>query len=225
MTPDDPRHGTTRGYHAGCHEACCRKAMARYEKAGRLARLNGGRAIPAIGAQRRIQALMRLGHTSEDIARAAGWSHRNQVLRILNGQRGRPTTWLERGTHQTICRVYDQLSMRLPEMDRYRRRASTLAERKGWAPPLAWDDIDDPAARPSGTSEPAGRKQYLDHAAIERRINGDRSVRVTADEAREIVRRLYRRGFGAKWIDDNLGIKAERYLKWSEFQSEIGGAA
>jgi hypothetical protein len=152
MSPDDDRHGTTRGYHAGCREACCRRAMARYEKEGRLARLRDGKAVPAIGAQRRIQALMRLGWTSHDIAREAGFRHRNHVFRILKGQKGRPCVWLQRETDKTVREVFDRLSMRLPEMTPWRARARALAERNGWPPPLAYEEgrIDDPNYVPVG---------------------------------------------------------------------------
>lgn len=155
LPPDDPRHGTTRGYHAGCHEACCRAAIARYEKEGRLARLRGGRAVPALGAQRRLQALMRLGWTSQDIADAAGWANRNHVLRILNGQKGKPTRWLERGTDTIARRVYTELCMTVPERTGYRIRTIKHAERNGWAPPLAWNDIDNPGEKPTGYTTPA----------------------------------------------------------------------
>lgn len=182
MKPDDPRHGTTRGYHAGCHDICCRAAMARYEKAGRLARLNGGRAVPAIGTQRRIQALMRLGWTSTDIATEAGWQHRNGVLRILNGQKGRPTRWVERKTADTIAAIYARLSMQTPEMTPTRARTRARAERLGYAPPLAWDDIDNPDEQPQGTRtlrttrerRPAGRhseQQPCERCGVVRWVN------------------------------------------------------
>ena len=150
MNHDDPRHGTTRGYHAGCREKCCLKARSRYEKEGRLARLNGGRAVPALGYQRRIQALMRLGWTSQAIADAGGWSNRNHVLRVLKGQKGKPTRYLQRPTAERIEAVYERLSMRLPEPSPTVNRCVRLAERNGWPPPLAWDDIDDPNEQPRG---------------------------------------------------------------------------
>lgn len=149
MSPQDERHGTTRGYHAGCRDACCRAAMARYEKAGRLARLRGGKAVPALGAQRRLQALMALGWSSHSIAVAAGVPHRNHVWRIIHGQKGKPTRWIQRSTHEWVCRVYDDLSMKLPD-GRYVARTRAYASRNSWPPPLCWDDIDDPNEQPRG---------------------------------------------------------------------------
>ena len=147
MTPDDPRHGSTRGYSAGCREACCKRAHALDVKLSRLRKVEGRpRAIPVQGTQRRIQALMAMGWTSQDIADAAGLCHRAKVTSILNGQKGRPAVWVTQSTRDRIAAVYDTLSMRLPDMTRGRQRTRTIAARKGYAPPLAWDDIDtDPA--------------------------------------------------------------------------------
>ena len=143
MTPDDPRHGSTRGYSAGCREACCKRAHALDVKLSRLRKVEGRpRAIPVQGTQRRIQALMAMGWTSHDIADAAGLCHRAKVTSILNGQKGRPAVWVTQSTRDRIAAVYDTLSMRLPDMTRGRQRTRTIAARKGYAPPLAWDDID-----------------------------------------------------------------------------------
>lgn len=161
MLASDPRHGTTRGFHAGCRCEPCRAARARYEKQSRWIRHNGGRrSVPVIGAQRRIQALMALGWTSEDIRQAAGWRHRNYVLRILEGQKGKPCRWLERHTHDTICAVFDQLCMVLPPDSPYRRRSATIARNKGYLPPLAWDDIDNDPAPADALTISQGRGNY-----------------------------------------------------------------
>lgn len=171
MTPDDPRHGTTRGWHQGCKCDPCRTARARYEKLTRWHRHNGiPRAIPALGAQRRIQALMALGWTSEDIRIAAGWHHRNAVLRILSGQNGRPCTWIERHTHKTVCDVFDQLCMTVPELTWYRKRSRTLALGKGYVVPLAWDDIDNDAAPHDAPAEPKVGRKGIDMAEFERLV-------------------------------------------------------
>ncbi len=151
LPDDDPRHGHMPGFNAGCRCERCRAACAKYQKKGRLHRLrNDPRAIPAVGSQRRIQALMCLGWSSSDIADAAGWTHRNQVFRILRGQKGRPCSWLRKQTAEKIVQVYAELSMRLPEMTPQRHRTVAYAKRYGYAPPLAWDDadLDDPNAKP-----------------------------------------------------------------------------
>lgn len=208
MTPEDPRHGSTKGYHAGCHQPCCLKAIARYEKAGRLARLNGGRAVPAIGAQRRLQALMRLGWTSTDIADAAGWSHRNHVFRIIKGQKGKPTTWLEKSTDATVRRVYELLSMSIPDPSPARARTRSLAAKKGYAPPLAWDNIDD-IDEGSTVTDDLGH-DAVDHAVVERVLAGD-MVPTTFAERVEITRRWEARGRSLNELERATGWKSDRY--------------
>lgn len=143
MTPTDPRHGQPRGYYAGCREECCRQAINRYQKETRLRMARGvTRKVPALGAQRRIQALMALGWTSTDIARGAGWPKREYVLRILHGQNGKPCRWLEIKTDARIREVYDRLSMTLAPETPWAIRTRKRAARLKYAPPLAWDDID-----------------------------------------------------------------------------------
>jgi len=215
MNADDSRHGTTRGYHAGCRDICCRRAIARYEKAGRLARLQGGRAVPALGSQRRIQALMRLGWTSSDIADAAGWTHRNQVFRILKGQKGRPCVWLQRSTAEAVRDVYERLSMSLPEPTPTRARTRAKAQRMGWAPPLAWDDIDDPNERPHVGTDRWGRTRAadIDEVVVARILAGDWRLSCTAAEKAAVV---------AAWEGSHnelarlTGWRVERYTKRSE---------
>jgi hypothetical protein len=208
----DPRHGTTAGYHAGCRQPCCRRAIAAYEKRGRLARLRGGRAVPAIGAQRRLQALMRLGWSSQRIAIEAGQAHRNHVLRILNGQKGKPTNWLQRDTDQWVRDVYDRLCMTVPD-DGYAARTRAFAERQGWAPPLAWDDIDNDAA-PVGKVRHGGFKDSVDEAMIDRVLRGgERPRKLTKAEAREVYRRALANGMTTYEIQTLYGLNLGRYSK------------
>ncbi|MET8746350.1 helix-turn-helix transcriptional regulator [Streptomyces sp. NPDC004728] len=97
--------------------------------------------VSACGATRRVRALYALGHFNREIALVAGVS-RHAVCYLASG------TWstLDVAADDGIRAAYDQLSMRAGESWKTRG----LAERNGWAPPLAWDDdtIDDPAAVP-----------------------------------------------------------------------------
>lgn len=160
MRPDDPRHGTIAGRAAGCRDACCQRAQARYEKRRRLHKHRGTTlAVDPRGAQRRIQALQCLGWTSTDIARAAGWNDRQRVQQILDGQKGKPAAWIRRETDDIIRGVYLRLATSAPEANRYRTRTKTRAETLGWAPPAAWLDIDRdeaPDRRRTGPLTPDG---------------------------------------------------------------------
>lgn len=150
MLPDDPRHGTTAGYHAHIGsgaEPCepCRRAIAGYEAKRAHDRASGRpRLIPALGTARRIQALVAIGHTFGDIAREMGVAH--DVVRHLALHRThvRPTT-----AHR-VDATFQRLCMTPAPDGKSARYARTVARRYGWAPPLAWDDIDDPDATPIG---------------------------------------------------------------------------
>jgi len=216
MKLDDPRHGTTAGYHAGCRCAACLTARARYEKQCRLDRLRGGRAVPAIGAQRRIEALMALGWSSAPIAEAAGFAHRNSVLRILRGQKGKPCTWLERKTHDAISRAYDELSMKLPPSTAAVNRSRAWAARLGYLPPLAWDEgaLDDPNATPAGSRRDRVRRPHdVDPVAVDRVLAGDTTVDTTRAEREEVCRRWVEMGRSLKELEGFTGWRTARYFR------------
>lgn len=206
MRADDPRHGTTSGYMAGCRATCCRRARAKHENMRRLAASRGTPyTVNSIGSIRRVQALMRIGWRGIDIAHACGWKTGEAVTNALVHR--------DFVNHRTAARIkaaYDQMSMTLGPSATTRRRAET----RGWPPPLAWDDetIDDPAAKPQGMT-PRYEPAFLDEAAIERRVNGDRSVRLHKGEAAEVVRRLLAAGVSTLTISRDYGIKAERYTQ------------
>ena len=105
------------------------------------ARANAAGHVPAVGARRRIRALLAIGWTHAHIAEAAGIPPRRPAL-ILS-QAGDMVTL---DAHDRIADAYDELSMRQGPSARNRRL--------GYPPPLAWDDetIDDPRARPEGAT-------------------------------------------------------------------------
>lgn len=210
MNADDPRHGTTRGYHAGCRDACCKWAIARDEKARRLDAQRGGRAIPAFGVQRRIQALMRLGWTAHEIAKSAGWTNRNDVLRILNGQKGKPPRYVLRQTAYTLCRVFEDMCMTPPPPNTYRQRNVNQAVAKGYAPTLAWDNIDDPNETPDLTPYESTRDDEYDEAAVLRLLSGEHVPARPADKI-ESLRRWVTNGGSARELCRIHGWKEGRY--------------
>jgi hypothetical protein len=205
----DPRHGSTAGFHAGCRLLCCRRAYARYEKRGKVRRSRGETwAIPALGAQRRIQALLTLGWTTTDIAHAAGWQHRNSVQRVLSGQDRRPCRWIERKTHETLCEVYERLSMQIPPHAPHRARTRALALRRGYAAPLMWDDIDnDPAPQYGGPSVD------IDPVVVMRLLEGKR-IKANRAEREEAIR---------QWVADG-GTKTElcNIHDWAPGRYQVG---
>lgn len=152
MRADDPRHGTLAGHAAGCRERCCGEAKLAYDKRRRY---YGPRTVDSTGTVRRIRALQAMGWAFPDIARAAGLSERT----ISNPTfRGGGTIYAT--TAEGVRRAYDELSMKLPT-GRYVGRQRRAAQRKGWLPPLAWDDdrIDDPNYKPSVASVREDRRR------------------------------------------------------------------
>ena len=101
--------------------------------------------IPSWPYWRRIEALVCMGYSLSRIARAIGVSPSNFK---------RASTITVRRARRLI-RVYEQWSM-VPPVAANRgelvsiARAKTMAQLNGWAPPLAWDDIDNRRERPKG---------------------------------------------------------------------------
>lgn len=140
MSPDDPRHGTTRGHAAGCRQTCCREARNLDEARRRKYRqvLGITRSVDATGTRRRIQALMALGWPGHAIAGHCGWRTGEAVFEITR------RNWVQRSTAEAVAHVYEHLSMTPGPSAQTRARAA----RMGWPPPLAWDDIDNPDEQP-----------------------------------------------------------------------------
>ncbi|QIK82425.1 hypothetical protein [Sanguibacter sp. HDW7] len=105
--------------------------------------LPDGRMVPAVGTRRRLQALACLGWSVKALAEA----YRVHYSLLDRAMRGDLTT---ARTARTVRGMYDDLSMRRRAGGRPSAVARTLndAARRGWAPPLAWDDIDDPTETP-----------------------------------------------------------------------------
>ncbi len=139
---------------------------------------------PAIGSTRRLQAL-----------RALGWSVDYLSARLDMTTTAVSQLALERRTNtfrSTAVKVnalYADLSMTFPPMSPAEERNRGFARRRGWFPPLAWDDetLDDPAALPCllPPLEPVDRDLEL----LVQHIVAGHDVKPTPAARREIVRR------------------------------------
>lgn len=123
----------------------CKQAHAEYRaKHRQRVYLNRGNLMQdATGTVRRIRALMRMGYRGEDIAEVAvpGMkSGAKWVYAVLDQTQVYPSTYW------AIRNAYEALS-HIPGPSPYARRQ---ALKKNWAPPMAWDDIDDPECKPQG---------------------------------------------------------------------------
>lgn len=133
MTCTAKRHGTSTAYDVDkcrCPEATT--ANMRYRKRLALRHLQGDEPrVSALGAVRRIQALMAMGWPRYFIIREALGDRGGSYLRSSYDS-------ISVDTHRRIVELYDRLSAKQGPSNITRLRARA----KGFAPPLAWDDID-----------------------------------------------------------------------------------
>jgi hypothetical protein len=163
--------------------------------------------VPAIGAARRVQALFAAGYPLAVIAQRTGLAG-THLSGIANGHK--PV--IARSTHDAVCAAYDVLSGK-PGPSAYSR---AWAARRGWAPPLAWDEsaIDNPDAEPSGPASGAKLSVAAAYVAI-------------AEDALFV---LATSGPGVQHVDvaARLGVgerRLERALAYVRTVGQVGGAA
>lgn len=172
--------------------------------------------VDATGSRRRIQALAAIGYSFERLATMTAGCGAFNLRQIAYGERSRVRFDNAREIHAVFDRITREGRPYTPRNHRDRTGAERMIRRanaSGWVSALAWDEgsIDDPQARPVGLVtwdwDPAG----YDETRIERRINGDRTVRLHKGETAEVVRRLRAAGVSSRTILRDYGIKAERY--------------
>lgn len=210
MSPDDPRHGTPAGYAAEIRArvgTCpdCREAKRR----SNIMLALYPSSVPVIGTRRRIQALQALGWSRAEIARRMGYGGQGGELRAIMAT----SSTVNRATAAKVEAVYAELSMTRPT-GQGAARARTRAARHGYAPPLAWDDIDDPNERPNyGT-----RADYrtCDPAVIERILSGEWKLPATKPEREEVCRSWVAQGRSLRELEAITGWKVERYYRLND---------
>lgn len=122
---------------------------------------------PAVGATRRLRALLCLGYGMEELARRTGMNIKS-VRWAIRGE----TRYVSRRNAAAVGAVFDQLwDKPVTEYpDKWAKASATRARREaaraGYHPPLAWDNIDDPDEEPTGARAPEG-KQHEAEAFIE----------------------------------------------------------
>ena len=169
------------------------------------ARTSPSKLVPATGTVRRLQALRAIGWSRETLIQRTGLGH-DTIRRALD----KTTTHVTHATYDAVRATYDRLSM-TPGPS---ARARMAANERGWAPPLAWDDnIDDPDAVPDLGQDAERSDDDIDHAAVQRRMAGDRSVRLTPAEAREVILGLRALGHTYDQIRELTALKPDRYVR------------
>lgn len=97
--------------------------------------------IPSLGTVRRLRALTVMGWSMADLAARC-----DVAESTLHALRNPKHTMTRPRFAAAVAELYEQLSMTHGPC----RYAATRARKKGWAPPLAWNDIDNPAETPDG---------------------------------------------------------------------------
>lgn len=167
------RHGTRGAYQAAgcrCPEAVTAKRL--YDKRMRVGTQRGGY-VPALGAQRRIQALAWMGWTNEQIATAAGVS-----LRTVES-----ITWGFTKSGRILVGIHDKIAGAYRAMECKPGPSALRAKRakgSGWAPPAAWDNIDDPQEQPQLATKSTGR-HFLDLDEAAHLLRSGESAQRAAD--------------------------------------------
>jgi hypothetical protein len=157
----------------------CRHCRA--ENAARSARyrreryLNGPLKVPALGTQRRIRALMRIGWTQKRLEECWGLAPKTIGQLMLRDT-------VTRAKADRVAKGYRALAFAGAGPDDRIRR---WAERRGWPGPLDWDDIDSRDEVPACEIERA----HAEALAIQRDFRKmlakrEKRARMTAEERR-----------------------------------------
>lgn len=120
--------------------------------------------IDATGTRRRLQALVSMGWTLTALGPRLGF-HPRQLTGLLYGDRVLASTARRVADGYRVVQTLDPVAHGVPQ--RSATLSRNLAARQGWHGPLAWDDIDNPAA------EPEALEPYAPPAA-----NGRDSMRI-----------------------------------------------
>ena len=160
--------------------------------------LSDGALVDGTSTRRRIQGMAAIGWPLSDQGRRCGRDPRNYTY-LLNAEQ------VTVKTARMVRELYDALSAVAPPPGRLTNRTRAWAARKGYAPPLAWDDdtIDDPAAQPDlGTADDT---DTVDEVAIERALAGD-AVPLNRPEQLRAIEHGIRRGMAQTEIAGALTI-------------------
>lgn len=164
--------------------------------------------VPRTGTVRRIQALLWMGWTHEDMLQRCGVR-----TSVALAQQGR---WVTRTKHDKVARLFDELWDRPGPSERTRERA----RRRGYHGPLAWDDIDHDLEPLVDMLAVEAEGEYLDEVAIQRRMDGDKSVALTVEEKTELRRRWLASGRSLNEMERVTGVNSGRHKEEAEAERE-----
>lgn len=164
---------------------------------GAVAHLQSG-----LGTARRLRALQAIGWTVNDLAGRLG-VHESRIRQLANEYRGGTVT--ERVARQ-VAQLYRELENMPGPSESVRRRC----ERRGWAPPIAWDydTIDDPCATPYG-----GQEVDVDPVVVERILAGDWRLKAARAERLQVIAAWRAAGGSLNELERHTGWNCRRDLQ------------
>jgi len=129
---------------------------------------NESSVVDGTGSRRRLRALVAVGWPQRELAQRCDWVYEGLNYFINQEAKG-----LTAGAARRVEVVFRELQLQPcgPSL-----KARRLAQRRGWLPPLAWDEdsIDDPYASPHCLDEPADDGE-VDEITVERCLAAWRS--------------------------------------------------
>lgn len=211
MNADDPRHGTNAGYCAGCRNDCCRRAHMIEIKRWRM---GNPRMIDATGTRRRIEALEAIGWSRREQSRMLGRNN-EYIGKVARMPVVRPAT------AAAVAALYERMSMVVPADPptrpkghiRWHEKTRRQARIKGYAPPLAWDDIDNDET-PRGMT--AGGRTEIDPVLVDRILGGEWHLGCTPEEKTAVCERWDSQGGSLSHLERLTGWRVWRYYRKGE---------
>ncbi len=185
-----------------------RAAAVSHEYRKRVYLNRGPVSVDSLGVARRLQSLLALGWTLEEIGERMGVCQQ----RVSHLMRQRYPVLIP-ATVAQVTRVYDQLHLTKPPPKRsgcnvdLRARTIRMAASRGYVAPAMWENIDDPGERPSRArpwNEPGRSRDHLDHAVVQRILDGD-NLTATRAERLEVLRRWLKSGRPVKPLLQRMG--------------------
>jgi lambda repressor-like predicted transcriptional regulator len=165
--------------------------------------------VPSLGTIRRIRALSRLGWAMRDIERVSGVK-----LHTLREISSAEPPHVKVSNAEGVAAAYAELCMALPPSGRTASQVRSKAAAKGWPPPLAFDDIDDPTTHPSGVLTSKTRdhkpKDVVEEAVVLALVQG-RPVESNRAEKVEAMRRWLAAGRSERSLCSLHGWHEGRY--------------
>lgn len=120
--------------------------------------LDAGTAVTPLGVQRRLQALLALGYSGAVLSKEVGVS--------VDAMRGllrspEPRKYHPHRVTAAVLDLYERLQLAPMPTGASATAARNKAARMGFAPPMAWDDIDDPHENPTNWEYRPGERADL----------------------------------------------------------------